>query len=411
MNSQGDIHKQAARKQRFPSSPFIRFDRSNWCLHRHINQHAIVRPDINESGSHPAKQHLTRALLLHLFQDLMLPLILWASLIATTSSGLLIQHGQGRKQHFNEATTARNQYHPLELKSLIAKGHDSYRLRHNQKYDFWFFTNSQFFGPHTDSMFSPEGMMMQYETDFAAGRMQDALVRNNGSCTIVDVGSNFGYFSLLALRLGCRVYAFEPSKNNYDLSVLNFKINGFRDWIAVNHPVGPGKDLLFDGWSSMNLNSQNKSATKGIESVPLSYILQQQVKDPGAPNATVVVDWLKVDVEGYEQEVLKTIPSSMVVKSLSIEVTYYLVTDIDYTEAFRFMHSRFSNILDIDNGKQGNVEMYVLSVSLPPSYTLTLSHSLTHSHTHTLTHSHTRTLTPHSHPPRPHPTPPTSLHQ
>lgn len=282
----------------------------------------------------------------------MLLLLLW--LIATASStGLQIQHGQGRKQHFNEASSARNLYHPLELKSLMAKGRQNYRLRHNEKYDFWFFTNSDFFGPHTDSMFTAEGMMMQYETDFAAGRMQEAIVRNNGTCTIIDVGSNFGYFSLLALRLGCRVYAFEPSKNNYDLFILNLKINGFRDWIAVNHPVGPGKDLLFDGWSSMNLNSQNKSATKGVESVALSYVLQQQVKDSTVANATVVIDWLKVDVEGYEQEVLKTVPSSMLVKSMSIEVTYYLVNDIDYTEAFRFMHSRFKSILDIDNGKQG----------------------------------------------------------
>ena len=109
--------------------------------------------------------------------------------------------------------------------------------------------------------------------------------------------------------------------------------------VAINHPVGPGTDLLFDGWSSMNLNSQNKEATKGVTSVPLSFLQQFFTDNPTSNNnnnnnssssnsnsknesPVMVIDWLKVDVEGYEQEVLKTVPASMSISSLSIEASY-----------------------------------------------------------------------------------------
>ena len=257
-------------------------------------------------------------------------LLLVLILFQNDVTALQIVHGQGRKSHYNNTAIQPSRYQPLELKSLGTAGNSQYQLRHNTKYDFWFFTNPRFNGPHTDSMLNSEGMMMEVETTFAVERIQAALLKNNGTCTVIDVGSNYGYFSLLSLRLGCRVYAFEPAKNNFDLSILNFKMNNFKNWVAVNHPVGPGTDLLFDGWSSMNLNSQNKEATKGVTSVPLSFLQQFFTDNPNSNNnnsknesPTMVIDWLKVDVEGYEQEVLKTVPSSMSVSSLSIEVSHY----------------------------------------------------------------------------------------
>ena len=37
--------------------------------------------------------------------------------------------------------------------------------------------------------------------------------RNSNSCTIVDVGMNFGFFSMIGLVHGCKVYAFEIQEN------------------------------------------------------------------------------------------------------------------------------------------------------------------------------------------------------
>ena len=78
-------------------------------------------------------------------------------LLQKNVTALQIVHGQGRKSHFN-STFQPPRYQPLELKSLGLAGNSDYKLRHNVKYDFWFFTNPRFNGPHTDSMLNSEGI-------------------------------------------------------------------------------------------------------------------------------------------------------------------------------------------------------------------------------------------------------------
>ena len=260
--------------------------------------------------------------------------------------------------HVNE----KDQRGRLDLENI---GHNiyDYRLRHNVKYDFYYFTCDKFNGPHTFS--DSSGMMMTTETDFGATQIKNALVNNNGTCLVVDVGSNYGYFSLLALKLGCRVFLFEPENKNFQLALLNFRINGFKNFVAINHPAGVG-EALFDGWSSMNLNAVNKAATNNITCVPLSYVYESTIQNEKLRLITtqktllettesikmqVNIDWLKIDVEGFENEVIKTILlTPMSISSLSIEITYFLINDINYIETFEFIHKRFSHILDIDNG-------------------------------------------------------------
>jgi FkbM family methyltransferase len=43
--------------------------------------------------------------------------------------------------------------------------------------------------------------------------------------TFVDVGANVGYYSILASKLGAKVLAFEPSKDNRELLEHNIKDN------------------------------------------------------------------------------------------------------------------------------------------------------------------------------------------
>jgi FkbM family methyltransferase len=324
---------------------------------------------------------------------------LYICLISFKLSTSVINLVQGRRSshnHINEQhhqsfkttnyTLAQRQ---AELRSLGLNVID-FRMHYNIKYEFYFFTNLRYNGPHgsVDHL----GMMMKQETDFAVDRIKLGMLKNNGTCNVIDVGSNFGYFSLLSMSLGCRVFAFEPEKNNFDLSIINFHINRFKNFKAYNNPVGQ-TPVLFDGWSSMNINSKNKSATSYVESVPISTIRQFMSsnkvdaraddkdamshparisndhnigksnstdnpiiteskidrKNPGGP---IIIDWFKLDVEGFENEVIKTVPNDFQISSLSIEITYFLVEDISYKETFEMIHNRFSNVLDIDNGKR-----------------------------------------------------------
>eukprot|EP00197_Chlamydomonas_leiostraca_P009578 CAMPEP_0202862626 /NCGR_PEP_ID=MMETSP1391-20130828/3598_1 /ASSEMBLY_ACC=CAM_ASM_000867 /TAXON_ID=1034604 /ORGANISM="Chlamydomonas leiostraca, Strain SAG 11-49" /LENGTH=265 /DNA_ID=CAMNT_0049542183 /DNA_START=276 /DNA_END=1070 /DNA_ORIENTATION=+ len=232
-------------------------------------------------------------------------------------------------------------YDYLSLRS-IASDMYTYKLHHNDQYNFFFFTAPPklqhgpiFRGPH--DFIDSHGMMMHDEVKFAAERVQESIAVNNGTCTAVDVGSNYGFFSMVAARLGCRVYCFEPDKKNFELAMLNFRINGLRNIVAFNKPAGGGI-VSFDGWSSF---SSNPSAQR-IKALSLAAVSSVFLDG-------VVIDWLKIDVEGFENEVIKTVPSSLVVRSLSTEITWYLhPAYVNYNDTFQFIHSRFLNIVDVE---------------------------------------------------------------
>jgi len=58
--------------------------------------------------------------------------------------------------------------------------------------------------------------------------------------TVIDIGANIGYFSLLAAKLvGNRgkVYAFEPEPRNYEAMLKNIGLNGYDNTVAVQKAV------------------------------------------------------------------------------------------------------------------------------------------------------------------------------
>lgn len=213
--------------------------------------------------------------------------------------------------------------------------------RYNVKYDFFFYTCANHLectGPHSWS--DKQGMMMASETEFAVQRIEAAKKRNNGNCIVADVGANFGYFSLIALRLGCQVYSFEPEERNFHFLMLNFEINGFYNYVAYNMPVGSGEEILFDGWSAANPDTQNEKFSKRIKTVSMKDLLQYTIK----------LDWFKLDVEGFEDTVVRSIPKELAIESMSIEISYYWHIYLDYTYTYRFMEDRFKNLMNAESG-------------------------------------------------------------
>lgn len=120
--------------------------------------------------------------------------------------------------------------------------------------------------------------------------------------TFVDAGANIGYLSLAAAAVVGKngfVHAFEPVKSTYALLKNNAELNEFSQ---INcHPLGLGsrneeaviysEDQNRGGASIVNQRSEQKEI---IQICPLDTILEGEK-----------VDLLKVDVEGYEFEVLK----------------------------------------------------------------------------------------------------------
>lgn len=69
-------------------------------------------------------------------------------------------------------------------------------------------------------------------------RLRDQCVRSDGSrALVVDVGGNFGWYSLLAAAMGCRSVAWEPVPHFRDFFLYGIAINGFQHRIQVCNAV------------------------------------------------------------------------------------------------------------------------------------------------------------------------------
>jgi FkbM family methyltransferase len=133
--------------------------------------------------------------------------------------------------------------------------------------------------------------------------MEQFFRPKNGE-VVLDVGANVGKYSFPAAKAvgtGGLVVAFEPHPINYHVLVEGFKRNGLPNFVAFNVALSN-----FDGFAQMflGINSGTHSLMvnhrKGVVKVAVKQ-LDTVVSEMGLKR----VDWIKVDVEGSELEVLQ----------------------------------------------------------------------------------------------------------
>lgn len=118
----------------------------------------------------------------------------------------------------------------------------------------------------------------------------------NENDQFIDIGANIGTYSILASKLtNCLSIAFEPSLNNFNILSANISLNNLKDKIKLYN---------------IALGSKNEMQTIGFKG-ELTYITSN--KDLSLQNVNVkqldtILDYanlIKIDVEGYEENVLK----------------------------------------------------------------------------------------------------------
>ncbi|KAG2493458.1 hypothetical protein HYH03_008275 [Edaphochlamys debaryana] len=130
---------------------------------------------------------------------------------------------------------------------------------------------------------------------------------DGGRSLVVDVGANFGWFSLIAARLGCRVIAFEPVPLFRSFFTFSVHLNGLEGLIdirprVVSHEGSKTMKMVVPGagiWGTagidgLNVDTRAGAAREEIE-VP-SVRLEDEIKED--------VLMMKVDVEGWEWSVI-----------------------------------------------------------------------------------------------------------
>jgi FkbM family methyltransferase len=140
---------------------------------------------------------------------------------------------------------------------------------------------------------------------------------------VIDIGAHIGAFSLLATSLSreALVYAYEPNVDNFRLLQRNIELNegGHANRIRPRRAAvwsHPGRGKLFlspassEGHSFYPLGS---GPAEEVDCVTLSAILDSEGVD--------TCDFLKIDCEGAEYEILASTPSAHLhrIKRMSIE--------------------------------------------------------------------------------------------
>lgn len=135
---------------------------------------------------------------------------------------------------------------------------------------------------------------------FKAKCYEKAKIRKND--VVVDIGAHIGGYSILATKLGGKVFAYEAMPENYELLVENLKINNCKRVKSYNVAVNSKKgevllnvDRTGNGLHSIYPDSSSKETIK-VPSIDLHEIFVN--------NRLNQIDVLKIDVEGAEYEII-----------------------------------------------------------------------------------------------------------
>ena len=125
------------------------------------------------------------------------------------------------------------------------------------------------------------------------------------SKSILDIGANIGMTSLLFSELSEKVYAFEPSPTTFKFLKNNLENNNILNVTPLNFGLGNDSkkfNLTFAPSNRSGAFISNKltaSAGHTIETIQIKR-LDDTVNDLNISN----IDFIKIDVEGFEMEVL-----------------------------------------------------------------------------------------------------------
>jgi len=116
----------------------------------------------------------------------------------------------------------------------------------------------------------------------------------------VDVGSHIGRFSILLAKKGSEVLAIEPSSSNYNQLTKNILLNNLKNIKTLNVGCSNQEEIgnlkISGGYTGQNTFLGRGKYVEKIELKKLDTIIKKKMDKE---------DIIKIDVEGFEMNVLK----------------------------------------------------------------------------------------------------------
>ena len=143
----------------------------------------------------------------------------------------------------------------------------------------------------------------------------------NQNDVVLDIGAHIGLFTLYASQFCTKgsIFSFEPMKDNYELLLENIKLNNLKQVkffnLAVSNSNDPIKLYINDDESGHSIFSQS-SQNLMVNSISLKRIFDE--------NQIKYCNFLKLDCEGAEYEIIKNLPLSYFEKIDKMIIEYHM---------------------------------------------------------------------------------------
>lgn len=220
------------------------------------------------------------------------------------------------------------------------------------------------FGTLSNKLINCENLEYIMRTNYScdAGPLMQSIDKLRFNTTF-DVGANIGIVTTFLAKRSEKCFAFECFDGNYKRCRENLKLNNIHNVqllpYAISNKSGKSKFYLLKehGWHSLG----KVNTSKIISSIEVETITIDSFCDK---NNIDIIDFLKIDVEGFELNVLKGAKRMLHDKRISLiafEISLVPLKSLNIKPSYvyKFLEDHDYEILNLDNtlfkkGKESN---------------------------------------------------------
>lgn len=209
------------------------------------------------------------------------------------------------------------------------------------------------------------GSLLFIKGAYALAREKEILEIVKEGDTVIDIGANIGYFTVLLAKLvgtKGKVYAFEPDPRNFYYLQRTIERNGWNHVIAEQKAVSnkTGEFTLYQGreWTGNSLTPNNFISTTTAQVVALDDYLTNEHE----------IKFVKMDMDGSEPLAIEGM-ARLIKKSPDIHVLAefqppnvkrYLSNPLDYIKIAKKSGLKLEAILHVDTGRLPTNDLDIL---------------------------------------------------